>query len=1311
LTALLFARPALVAAPPVWDTVSPQYTVTPTSVSASSGGRSTSDHYLLTKRAYQNFVLSFTATRLPFEGPRPRAIIVWGVDPANHANRSSCFIVGHLPETDHPYRFRAVVARGKFALYRDGELVTRGVSVYGKPPARGRIGFLHYYNYDFRYEAIDLLSLETSDLPAPSGLQAEALPSGCARLRWAVPTEIAELLSYQVSRTTVGDRGGDRPAIVGVPAQTTFIDRTCQVGATYVYSVAATVDGSAMGPPSRSAPITVARGEPPKPVRAVRAVRRIDGSVRITWELPQDGRCAGVSILAGETPVTLEQRSSAKLLADSLPLTRTTFLVPAGSPRSLALCVEDPDGRTSALTAVEPRPSAPQVEAGRSWPQRHPMLLYSWEQVAAARHKIAEHDWARNLRDRLCGRADGVIKSPPRVPREPSDSHPLTGKVRLVGEAFLLTGDDRYARWVRDAMVAYADIYPNLKVHGSGRARMVKTGSGLYEAVRYVPLLLAYDMTHDSPVYSQDDHAQIERGFLRPAVDLFRVPDYSDPSDYRARDLHYKCYNFQAWFISAVGMTGLLLRDPDLVDYAIDGPYGLKHLLAHDIHDDGVFWERSLGYHHFVIHALYPFLEGAWHCNLDLWNLSVADDYNEDREPLANYCVGDGDHGPKSIKLMFDAPFYAVYGDLTYAQIADSGRGPLRADERFRTAWVRYRDSKYSWLFNRGRPGRKEENLHRSDADASAEIWIAYDEGHLYLAGQITDDVVTNTHGEPGAVWAGDALWFGLKWRDEPGGPYDFIYGLSPGNFRNTPPVPALFNRFAKNVGARSACKYAVVRVADGYIIEAAFPLTEFVPKPDEEGTPLRPEDGMRVVVDFVIYDCDDATRDSTKEKMVSWSCVTDRYDSAQGGTLLFGAELGSAGKALNAPRTARPLKIDGDLADWQNLGAGPVRIAHGGAVMTDQSARGLDLHALFFPQPEPGEGAFDLRGTRFCNNGVLQAGCSLFPSTGFAILREHLDENGRPPRDATCVTLNCGPHGGGHGHSDKLSIVLYADGQHWFPDFGSCGYSSTEKGTWTAQTISHNTTTVDGVSQQPTGDRNVTWPCDSSTRQTRSLIDFFKCNGLLKATAAHNDAVYDGVRLRRTVALVRDVLFDFFEVEGREEHQYDYALHIDGTLSQCAADLAPQDGPLGDKAGYQHITEVARAPLRGPTDMLWHKNDLRLQLSISGQPKDELIVGQSITTKLDRLMPMLVVRRSASRTVFATVAKPLADASQVSIEWLSTGNARTRAAQVQQNGETVLVVYNPTGAPVTVAGLTVNTRLATRVTTAAGGTLTAAAP
>jgi len=99
-----------------------------------------------------------------------------------------------------------------------------------------------------------------------------------------------------------------------------------------------------------------------------------------------------------------------------------------------------------------------------------------------------------------------------------------------------------------------------------------------------------------------------------------------------------------------------------------------------------------------------------------------------------------------------------------------------------------------------------------------------------------------------------------------------------------------------------------------------------------------------------------------------------------------------------------------------------------------------------------------------------------LMPHAGQAVFRD----GWRP--DDTYLFLDYGPHGGGHGHLDKLSFALFADGHHWVPDAACAPHYCIfpEQWQWHKQTISHNTVLVDGKSQAACTGRLVCWHTDA---------------------------------------------------------------------------------------------------------------------------------------------------------------------------------------------------------------------------------------
>jgi hypothetical protein len=589
--------------------------------------------------------------------------------------------------------------------------------------------------------------------------------------------------------------------------------------------------------------------------------------------------------------------------------------------------------------------------------------------------------------------------------------------------AYALSGDKQYAQWSRDGLLAYADLYPRLPLT-NGRCKVFQ-GESLYEAMWVVEIAQAYDLVADSGVFTEEQKRHVENDLLRAALICFRIDDFQN--DPRIKDLHYRCYNFQAWHLAAIGLIGLAVRDLDSIDYAVNSPYGFRHLVAHDIRDDGLFWERSVGYHNFVLEALLPFAEGMTHCGVDLFRMTVPNDRSW--EAGAHY-VTDTSNKPKSLRMMFEAPLYLTFPDLSYPALGDSDRGPLRPTWEQLAGFHHYRDPRLAWLIEQDMPN---------------------DTGGASLA-------------------------------------------------------------------------------------------------------------------------------------------TTDRK---------------------------RP------VADWHWL------------VYSLPAVTEVRSSALPFEEGE------------FANSGEYRNGCSLFPSSGLVVLREASGDFTKRP-DSTAVSLSYGPHGGGHGHPDKMNLVLYAQGRQWIPAFGSMPYETHWKAEWTAQTVSHNTVVVDGVSQQPTGVRNIQWPTDDASDPVIGKLERFAPEE--KLASASCARAYPGMTLRRTVRLVgHDVVDDYSIVpesssSDGKQHQFDYVLHIDGELTYSSLPLAQRSGKLGEICGYQYVEQKKVGATDSLLSLTFASGTRQLRLWIipaDGTPTN-LIIGEGLTNSPDVKMAMLILRRKAGHARFVAVIEPV---------------------------------------------------------------------
>jgi len=678
-------------------------------------------------------------------------------------------------------------------------------------------------------------------------------------------------------------------------------------------------------------------------------------------------------------------------------------------------------GQRIPVSAEEPAVVTPPLKFQLRIPAQHPYLALTPAEIEKAKSRAAEFAWAKQSLARCLSDADRAVARPwDKLPDKGAETHrALSSQLFRVALAYALSDQPRYAAWVRQGLLAYAELYPRLPLVRQ-RSRLF-TQSSLYEATWLVPVVEAYDLIAGSDVLSAAERRQIENDLLRPAAACFRIEDFQ--RDPRIRDLHFRCYNFQAWHLAAVGLVGLAVRDPQLVEYAVNSPYGYCHLVAHDIREDGLFWERSLGYHHFVLQALTPWTEAMARCGVDLYHLRVPNDRRRDED--AHY-VTDSTERPKSLKLLFDAPLYLAFPDLTYPALGDSNRGPLDGDWLRLIGYNRYRDTASGWLVRRSQP--------LSATRPPPWQWLIYD---------LPDDSVAN-------VW---------------------------------------------------------------------------------------------------------------------------------------------------------PL----------------------------------------------GEGSF-------ANTGQYAHGCSLFPSSGVAVLREAQgDFSARP--ESTAVSLSYGPYGGGHGHPDKLNIVLYAQGRQWLPDFGSMPYETSWKAQWTAHTISHNTLVVDEVSQSPAGTADKQWPVDSAAQRVLGRLEDF--DSMDKRVRASCDSAYPGLRLTRQTRLVGHVVIDELDVRpsrpgDQAQRQFDYVLHLDGHYSDSTSELATRSGPLGRRCGYQHVAQQRAGMIPGAGQAFQPDKNVPCITFAAGQhrlavwivPLDhaptEIIVADGLTNKPEQKQPMLILRRRASQTRFVTVLEPV---------------------------------------------------------------------
>ncbi|MEU4202585.1 heparinase II/III family protein [Streptomyces sp. NPDC026294] len=214
----------------------------------------------------------------------------------------------------------------------------------------------------------------------------------------------------------------------------------------------------------------------------------------------------------------------------------------------------------------------------------------------------------------------------------------------------------------------------------------------------------------------------------------------------------------------------------------------------------------------------------------------------------------------------------------------------------------------------------------------------------------------------------------------------------------------------------------------------------------------------------------------------------------------------------------------------------------------------------------------------------VRQTG--LCPASGYAVLQERTP---CPPAPGTerWLLLKYGPHGGFHGHPDKLSLDLHAFGHRLSPDLGTPGYGVPATRTWYQQTLAHNTVVLGEQSQPPgTGHLLAFRPVGEDGAEGTGQV------GVADAVVGWPDAPeqgpYAGVRLRRCL-LWRPgpdpYVLDVVLVDSPGPQRIDLAWHHLGTL---VAPPAAEPGPVDIQpanATYALLEQVHRLPVQGTDD------------------------------------------------------------------------------------------------------------------------------
>lgn len=237
----------------------------------------------------------------------------------------------------------------------------------------------------------------------------------------------------------------------------------------------------------------------------------------------------------------------------------------------------------------------------------HPSLMLTATEAKAIKRALGSTPLLDTAFQRSVRIVEAAVSRPIRVPKPADASGPVHQRhkenyleMQQAGVLFAITGDERYARFVRDMLLAYAELWPTLPKHpqagGESYGRLF--WQSLNETVWLVHATQAYDGVHSW--LSNADRTTIEGRLIRPMAQYF-VAEHASVVD--------RIHNHGAWMAAAVGMAGYVLGDTTLSNQALYGTRldrqgGYLAQLDQLFSPDGYYTEGA----YYARYALMPFV-------------------------------------------------------------------------------------------------------------------------------------------------------------------------------------------------------------------------------------------------------------------------------------------------------------------------------------------------------------------------------------------------------------------------------------------------------------------------------------------------------------------------------------------------------------------------------------------------------------------------------------------------------------------------------------------------------------------------------
>ena len=204
--------------------------------------------------------------------------------------------------------------------------------------------------------------------------------------------------------------------------------------------------------------------------------------------------------------------------------------------------------------------------------QEHPKLILTAQGVEDIRAQLGSIPIFDKTLEKVKTEIDAEIEKGIDVPIPKDYSGGYThvthkrnwGVLQKAGVLYQILDDEKYAKYVKDMLMAYEALYKTLPLHPKTRsyARGKLFWQCLNDSNWLVYVSQAYDCIYN--YLTEEERNKLEQNLFRPFADHISI---DSPQFYQ------RVHNHSTWGNAAVGMIGLVMGDEELINRAL---YGIK---------------------------------------------------------------------------------------------------------------------------------------------------------------------------------------------------------------------------------------------------------------------------------------------------------------------------------------------------------------------------------------------------------------------------------------------------------------------------------------------------------------------------------------------------------------------------------------------------------------------------------------------------------------------------------------------------------------------------------------------------------------